>query len=453
MIIRPSATAEQAQAELYYALFRLIDDSRFELDDLFEVIRRTQRDFVWLRSRLSELVGAGVLAYDNATHSYRVANPDWLTGAASRSARNLLRDEETITDLPAKSANGTAGQEGHRQGACGHAHDLVVDFGGPRPDIVTLCGSTRFFDAFAAANLSETVAGRIVLSIGCDTKNDDEVLAGFVQLIDTPEDMGDVTGEDLYDILKQELDELHKRKIDIADQVLFLNVGGYLGKSSLDELAYARRLGKQIRWLEPVCDGTSVGVLITNADGQFLMFDRATAPAGVAPAAGHAAEHGDTSMEGFAKAARIEVSEELGLTVTELTSMTAYTGGWRTNACRRHPAPGTGGHGHHWEIFQAQVTGELQPSERETRNARWLNREELQHLALRTAGYAAGLVTEAAFTDSPGIEPVWCQWLMDLGLISLSTEALEAIDRLAARPPAKPTFELPGPDLVAGIEA
>jgi hypothetical protein len=46
------------------------------------------------------------------------------------------------------------------------------------------------------------------------------------------------------------LDELHKRKIDLADEVLILNVGGYIGDSTRSELEYARAKGKVIRWLE-----------------------------------------------------------------------------------------------------------------------------------------------------------------------------------------------------------
>ncbi len=99
------------------------------------------------------------------------------------------------------------------------------------PRVVCLCGSTRFSDAFHEANLCETLAGRIVLSIGCNFKSDDAL---------------GLTDED-----KGRLDELHLRKIDLADEVLILNQGGYVGQSTARELLYARQRGKQIRWLEP----------------------------------------------------------------------------------------------------------------------------------------------------------------------------------------------------------
>ena len=103
-----------------------------------------------------------------------------------------------------------------------------------RPTIVCLCGSTRFSEAFRAANLRETIAGKIVLSLGCDTKSDTDLIA-----------LGELTEES-----KAALDELHKRKIDLADEVLILNVGGYVGKSTISEIAYAQEHGKLIRWLE-----------------------------------------------------------------------------------------------------------------------------------------------------------------------------------------------------------
>jgi cell division protein FtsB len=104
-----------------------------------------------------------------------------------------------------------------------------------RPVIVCLCGSTRFMEAWQAANLSETLAGKIVLSIGCNTKSDADL-----------QRMGELTDEK-----KAELDELHKRKIDLADEILVLNVGGYVGESTRSEVLHAQRGGKPIRWLEP----------------------------------------------------------------------------------------------------------------------------------------------------------------------------------------------------------
>lgn len=106
------------------------------------------------------------------------------------------------------------------------------------PKIVCLCGSTRFMDAFQKANLNETLAGNIVLTIGVDMKSSQELFAGK-----SPEAL---------ETIKQNLDKLHKHKIERADEVLILNVDGYIGDSTRSELEYAQVLGKIIRYLEPL---------------------------------------------------------------------------------------------------------------------------------------------------------------------------------------------------------
>lgn len=117
-------------------------------------------------------------------------------------------------------------------------HDLERNFGGPQPTITVLCGSTRFLDAFREANLRLTLAGHIVLSIGCDMRTDAELFANRSE--------ADMTA------IKERLDELHKRKIDLADDVLVLNVGGYIGDSTRSEIEYAEKLGRPVRYLEEV---------------------------------------------------------------------------------------------------------------------------------------------------------------------------------------------------------
>lgn len=128
----------------------------------------------------------------------------------------------------------------HTSADCAEHHDLVKDFNGERPTITVLCGSTRFFDTFRAENLRLTTEGHIVLSIGCDTKSN-----------------GDLDGVDDVEALKDRLDALHKRKIDLADEVLVLNVAsedhpnGYIGESTRGEIEYAEKLGKPVRYLVP----------------------------------------------------------------------------------------------------------------------------------------------------------------------------------------------------------
>lgn len=88
--------------------------------------------------------------------------------------------------------------------------------------------------------MAETLAGKIVLSIGAArcADGDDETFGGYIP-----------AGK--YDEVKVALDELHLRKIDLADEVLVLNVGGYIGQSTGREIAYAQATGKPVRFLEP----------------------------------------------------------------------------------------------------------------------------------------------------------------------------------------------------------
>jgi hypothetical protein len=109
--------------------------------------------------------------------------------------------------------------------------------------IVCLCGSTRFYEAFQQANYRETMAGKIVLSVGHYPHSTTQAHGENVGC--TPEQ-------------KLKLDELHLTKIDLADEVLILNVGGYIGESTAREISYARSLGKTVRFLEAGCETQAV---------------------------------------------------------------------------------------------------------------------------------------------------------------------------------------------------
>lgn len=106
------------------------------------------------------------------------------------------------------------------------------------PEVVVLCGSTRFYDEFQKANYDLTMQGKIVLSVGFYPHS--KAKAGH----------GEGVGHDSHE--KTMLDELHKRKIDLADRVFVLNVGGYIGELTKSEIEYALDHGKPIDWLEVV---------------------------------------------------------------------------------------------------------------------------------------------------------------------------------------------------------
>ena len=97
--------------------------------------------------------------------------------------------------------------------------------------IVTLCGSTRFKEQFLEAQKHLTLEGCIVISVGLfGHSGDDDVWKPGV---------------------KEMLDDMHLRKIDLADEIFVINVGGYIGESTRREIAYAEKTGKTVRYLEP----------------------------------------------------------------------------------------------------------------------------------------------------------------------------------------------------------
>ena len=103
--------------------------------------------------------------------------------------------------------------------------------------VITLCGSTRFKDAFMEAQKRLSLQGNIVISVGLfGHSGDDEVWEGMA--------------EDTLTATKLMLDDMHKRKIDMADEIFVINVGSYIGSSTRSEIEYAQRTGKAVRYLE-----------------------------------------------------------------------------------------------------------------------------------------------------------------------------------------------------------
>ena len=101
--------------------------------------------------------------------------------------------------------------------------------------VITLCGSTRFKEQFIEAQKRLTLEGNIVISVGLfGHSGDDEVWTEGT---------------------KEMLDDMHKRKIDMADAIYVINVGGYIGESTRSEIEYAKRNGKEVRYLEGSTSG------------------------------------------------------------------------------------------------------------------------------------------------------------------------------------------------------
>lgn len=104
-------------------------------------------------------------------------------------------------------------------------------------NVVTLCGSTRFKDEFIKAQKELTLKEKIVLSVCLfGHSGDEEVWENM--------DEGTLTKT------KEMLDDMHKRKIDMSDEIFVINVGGYIGDSTKSEIEYAKAHGKEITYLE-----------------------------------------------------------------------------------------------------------------------------------------------------------------------------------------------------------
>ena len=105
--------------------------------------------------------------------------------------------------------------------------------------VITLCGSTRFKDEFMKAQKDLTLAGNIVINVGLfGHSGDHEVWENM--------DEGTLTKT------KEMLDDMHKRKIDMADEIFVINVSGYIGSSTKSEIKYAKTTGKVVRYLETI---------------------------------------------------------------------------------------------------------------------------------------------------------------------------------------------------------
>ncbi len=104
------------------------------------------------------------------------------------------------------------------------------------PRVICLCGSSRFVAEMAC--------------IAWALERDEGYITLGLHLL--PKDYPGVTADHAAEAegRKEHFDELHKRKIDLADEVFVVNIGGYIGKSTRSEIEYARAHGKPVRFLE-----------------------------------------------------------------------------------------------------------------------------------------------------------------------------------------------------------
>lgn len=151
------------------------------------------------------------------------------------------------------------------------------------------------------------------------------------------------------------------------------------------------------------CDNKSVGMLVWR-DGGLLLIERKKPPFGFALPAGHI--DGDNSFE---ESAKRELQEEVGL---ETQNIKLLIEGRKENPCRRE-----GGSWHYWKIYQIESENEIKRSEDETKQAIFCKKDDLLLLAVKTEKYLHGDIKQDAWEKSPGLEPVWYEWLKELKII------------------------------------
>ena len=96
--------------------------------------------------------------------------------------------------------------------------------------VITLCGSTKFKDEFLIEQKRLTLEGNIVISVGLfGHSGDDEVWTENINKM---------------------LDDMHKRKIDMADEIFVINKNGYIGSSTKSEIEYALKTNKKVNYME-----------------------------------------------------------------------------------------------------------------------------------------------------------------------------------------------------------
>ena len=121
-----------------------------------------------------------------------------------------------------------------------------IKTGGKHPEIITLCGSSRFCDVMAVMAWEFEKGGAITLGLHllpewyCREKNYIPDENGHIHHI------GEQAGvEDI-------MDTLHFKKIKMSNRVYVINCEGYIGSSTAREIAYAEHLGKPVSYLEPL---------------------------------------------------------------------------------------------------------------------------------------------------------------------------------------------------------
>lgn len=118
-----------------------------------------------------------------------------------------------------------------------------------KPKIIVLCGSSRFCDVMAVcAWILERDEKAISMGL--------HLLPNWYSTEHIPHHLAEHEG------VADEMDELHLRKIDLADEIFVVNYDDYIGESTTNEINYAEKHGKVIRWFTHDPVGECVQIII-----------------------------------------------------------------------------------------------------------------------------------------------------------------------------------------------
>jgi len=121
-----------------------------------------------------------------------------------------------------------------------------------KPKVVVLCGSSKFVDIMA---VSQWIIERDEQAIGMGL----HLLPGWYSAENIPDHLAELEG------VAGAMDQLHLRKIDLCDEIFVVNFRDYIGDSTRNEVEYAKRSGKPIRWYTSDPVGRKVDTLINEA--------------------------------------------------------------------------------------------------------------------------------------------------------------------------------------------
>ena len=95
--------------------------------------------------------------------------------------------------------------------------------------VITLCGSIKFKEEFLKMQEKLTLSENIVL---------------------TPNFFQSIKKQKINEQTKKMLVGMHRQKIDMSDAIFVINVNGYIGESTKNEIEYAKSKNKEILYLE-----------------------------------------------------------------------------------------------------------------------------------------------------------------------------------------------------------